>query len=137
MCKLWTYLQYTVVILLRGIQLGVSRKSFFSFDELEIPTKFYPNFVEISMFQFSEIRFRFKCFDFSKFRFLFQCRNWNVSFDFDCLLATKSKFRRESILISSKISMSKSDDIGISILISISESAFRFRHRNSDFGTTF
>jgi hypothetical protein len=38
------------------IMLWVSTKvGFFTFDEIEIPTKFYANFVEISMFRFSEI----------------------------------------------------------------------------------
>jgi hypothetical protein len=96
-----------------------------------------PNFVEISMF-------RFWC----------RNRNFDFSFGFDCLLSTKSKFRLNSILISSKfrcrnqnsylgfyveieISFGLDFDIRIPILISISESEFRFRHRNSDFFTRF
>jgi hypothetical protein len=51
---------------------------------------------------------------------------WSQNFgnDFDCLLSTKAKFRRNC-------------DIGILMLISILESEFRFRHWNSDFGTRF
>jgi hypothetical protein len=74
--------------------------------EIEIPTKFYPNFVEISMLKSefdldfyvdirisiseSEFRFRHRNFDFST-GFLFQCRKLKAflteicqNFYFDC-----------------------------------------------------
>jgi hypothetical protein len=35
--------------------LGFPRKTYFTFYEIEIPTKLYPNFVEISTFLFSQI----------------------------------------------------------------------------------
>jgi hypothetical protein len=83
---------------------------FFTFDEIEIPKKFYPNFVIISMFRFYEIsismsqsEFRFRLFTFdeikiprkfhtdfaeismskSDFRFRFWCWNRNSESDFD------------------------------------------------------
>jgi hypothetical protein len=115
---------------------GVSGKVVFYFRRnFKILTKYYTNFVEISMFLFfgisismsiSEFRFRFRCllptkyhtnfvemFDLkSDFRFHCRCRNGNFDFGFDV-------------------------DIGIPILISISESEFRFRYRNPDLGTRF
>jgi hypothetical protein len=58
---------------------------FLTFDEIKIPTNFYPNFVEISMFRFSEISISM-----SKSVF---------GFDFHSILLTKLKFRRNVILI--------------------------------------
>jgi hypothetical protein len=81
-----------------------------------LSTKLYTNLVEISMFRFSEISVR--------------CQNRNFDFDygfdFDCLLSTKSKFQRNSILISStfryrnwNFDFSFEVKIGILLLISI------------------
>jgi hypothetical protein len=57
--------------------LGFPRKSFFfTFDEIDIPTKCYPNIVEISMF---------RNFDF------------DFGFDLNYLLATKSKFQTDFV----------------------------------------
>jgi hypothetical protein len=98
---------------------------FCNFDEIEIPTKFYPNFAEISIIRFSEILISMSK---SEFRFRWQNRN----FDFDCLLPTKSKFRWNSVQVSPNFrSQTRNFDfgfdvaIGISILVSISPSKFR------------
>jgi hypothetical protein len=40
-------------------QLGFYKSRFVTFDEIEIPMKCYPNFIEISMFWFSIIQFWF------------------------------------------------------------------------------
>jgi hypothetical protein len=102
-------------------RLGFPRKSFFL---LSTKLKFRRNFILISS--------KFRCPDFLKFRFRF--RNRNFVFDFDGLLSTKSKFRQNSILISPKFRCRDFGfDIGIPMLISISQSEFRFRRRKSDF----
>jgi hypothetical protein len=53
----------------------VSMKVIFYFDEIEMPRKFYPYFVEISIFRFPKFRFQ------------------NRNFDFDLLLSIKSKIQ--------------------------------------------
>jgi hypothetical protein len=44
--------------------LGFPRKYFFTFDDIEIPTKLKVNFVEISIFRFPKSRFRSKNLNF-------------------------------------------------------------------------
>jgi hypothetical protein len=95
--------------------LGFPRKSFFfTFDEIEIPSICYPNFVEISMFRFPEISIFMSTSEF-RFRFRFQL------FIFD-EIKIPTRFHVDFV----EISMSKS------------EFRFRFRHQNSnsdlDFG---
>jgi hypothetical protein len=90
--------------------LGFPWKSFFTFDAIEIPTKFYPNFVEISMFRLSEI---FISMLKSEFRFRFRFR-----------LFTFAKI---------EIPMEVQTDFEIEIPISTSECQFWFRFRNRNF----
>jgi hypothetical protein len=52
----------------------IPQKSFFIFNEIEIPTKFYVNFFEISMFRFPEISNSMLK---SEFRFWFWYRNFD------------------------------------------------------------
>jgi hypothetical protein len=126
----WHCLQFERFILyifesLRGglwFSSGVSTKEFFTFDEIKIPTKFYPNFVAISMFWFSGISISMSK---SKFRL------WLFTFD-------EIKIRNsDEISIWFRLGF----DVKIVILISISPSEFRFwfrfRHQIPDFSTIF
>jgi hypothetical protein len=64
--------------------LAFPRKSFFTFDEIGIPTKSWPNFVEIPMFRFPEILISILMSKLKyRFRFRFWHRNFDSDFDFD------------------------------------------------------
>jgi hypothetical protein len=110
------------------LQVGFPRKSFFTFDEIEIPTKFYPNLVEISMFRISKISISMSK---SEFRFWFRFRLFTfdeieiptkVHIDFVEISMSKSEFRFRF--------RHRNSDSDFDF-----ESEFRFRHRNSEFGT--
>jgi hypothetical protein len=83
--------------LLCTILLGFPRKTFFTFDEIEILTKLYPNIVEILKFRFSEISIPISMSK-SEFRFRFLCRNLNFDFNIKVEISkhfswNKSKFQ--------------------------------------------
>jgi hypothetical protein len=84
------------------------RKSVFTLDEIKILLRFYPNFIEISMFRF--------------LKFQFQCRNWNFYFGFDCLPLRNQNSDKISIWFCQNFDV----EILISISISISTLEFQF-----------
>jgi hypothetical protein len=97
------------LILVALSTVGFPLKSIFTFDEIEILTKFYPHFVDISIF-----------------------RNFNFGFNVDYLFSMISKFRQNPILISSKFRCQKQNfDFGFDGKFGISISV-RFQHRNFD-----
>jgi hypothetical protein len=116
-------LSHAVFVRLRRCCLGASWVStkviFFAFDEIEIPTKFCANFVEV-------------CFDFSEFQFDFDVKIGilnliSISIVYSCRYRNSDEisfwFRR---IFDVEIG------IFISVLMSKSEFRFRFRLRNSD-----
>jgi hypothetical protein len=98
------------------------RKSFFfTFDEIEIPTKFYPNFVKVSMFGFSGISISMSKSEL-QFRFWFRL----ITFD---EIKIPTKFH--SVFV--KISMSSKSEFQFQFRFWYWNSDRRNRNRNSDY----
>jgi hypothetical protein len=89
---------------------GFHESRYFTFGEIEIPTKFYSNFVEISIFYFP-MKSKFQrnyILILSKFRFRFRNRNFDSYFDFGIGISIPASEFRPEYQISLSVSKIKS-----------------------------